>query len=156
MLHYAHPTNRQNSLVTASALMPLRSGMTFRMIPCCHLTLIFQTQAKSTPLPQSIPSITILLSLLSLWWRNTLCPWTYEICLWNCSSALESVANHKLSNHIKRNDCTPVIRDMLHFRGIHEFSFLRRCKVDLLSHTLCSKYDWFKIKSCKIFPFRPV
>ena len=21
-----------------------------------------------------------------------LCPWTYEICLWNCSSALESVA----------------------------------------------------------------
>ena len=29
---------------------------------------------------------------LSPWCRNTLCPPTYEICLWNCSSALESVA----------------------------------------------------------------
>ena len=28
---------------------------------------------------------------LSLWCRNTLCSWTYEICLWNCSSAFESV-----------------------------------------------------------------
>ena len=37
-----HPTNHQNSLVTASALMPLRSGMTFQMMsvlpPHSHLS----------------------------------------------------------------------------------------------------------------------
>ena len=44
-----------------------------------------------TPLPQSISSITILLFRLSPWCRNVLRTRTYEICLWNCSSALESV-----------------------------------------------------------------
>ena len=48
---------------------------------------------------------------------------------------------HKLSNHVKPSNCVSVslIRDLIHCKDTHDYSFLSKCEVDFALQTLCSK-----------------